>query len=84
MFICAFIDYVIMLYITWSPEWDDIFIMYDVMEGTGREVMIAPCKVLYLYVCVEWQKKTDRPARNDWYADQYFNTILSDQTVCNS
>jgi len=25
--------------------------MYDVLEGTGREMMIAPCKELCMYVC---------------------------------
>jgi hypothetical protein len=54
VFICAFIDYIVMFVVMWSPAWDETFIMYDVLEGTGREMMIAPCKVLYMYMCVEW------------------------------
>lgn len=83
MFICSFVDYVVMLNVTQSPEWDETFIMYDVLEGSGRAVIIAPCKVHYMYVCgvIEENKET---CQTDWYADQYLNTIQCDHIVCNT
>jgi len=81
MFICAFIDYVVMFVVVRSPEWDETFIMYDVLEGTGKEMMIAPCKELWMYVCgvIEENKET---CQNDWYAYQYLNTIQCDHILC--
>lgn len=45
--------------------------------------MIAPCKELCMYVCgvVEQNKET---CQNDWYADQYLNTIQCNHIVCNA
>ena len=66
-----------------SPDWDGTFIMYDVLEGTGKEMMISPCKELCMYVCrvIEENEET---YQNDRYAYQYLNTIQCDQIVCNA